>query len=155
MGKRRRALVRDQLIHVSHVAPDWLRGVAPQVHDRAYAMVMDLRYQLDRTPPSDEVLAARLRAKLGRIVSHMSALEVSVYKGQVTLSGPILEDEVDHALMAARLVSGVTGVNSQLQVHAPPDGVPALREPQQASDGLDHARGRCTGSRARASRPHR
>ena len=51
--------------------------------------------------PIDDALAARVRARLGRLVSHARGIEVHVNEGLVTLSGGITGAE------ALRLLSEV------------------------------------------------
>ncbi|HEU4872992.1 MAG TPA: hypothetical protein VFT44_07825 [Pyrinomonadaceae bacterium] len=47
---------------------------------------------------SNEVLIARVRSKMGRVVLHPSAIEVTSDQGQITLSGSILAHKLnDHA----------------------------------------------------------
>lgn len=75
----------------------------------------------------DEVLAERVRAAVSRAVSHPAAIDVSVHRGRVTLSGPVLEREHDEALRRVRRVAGVRRVEDQLEPHATRDEVPALR----------------------------
>ena len=60
-------------------------------------------------PVADDVLAERVRARLGHNVSHAS-IEVQVAQGEVTLRGPVLDAEVDGLLRAVRAVPGVRGV---------------------------------------------
>jgi uncharacterized membrane protein len=76
---------------------------------------------------SDEVLVQRVRAKMGRYVSHPSSIEVSAHQGYVTLRGPILAHEVGNFLNALAKVRGVTGLNNQLEVHKVPGDVPGLQ----------------------------
>jgi hypothetical protein len=77
---------------------------------------------------SDEVLVARVRAKLGHLCSHPDAIEV-VPKGGgcVELKGPVLEDEVEHVLSVIQRVPGVRTIDDDLEVHERPDDVPALQ----------------------------
>jgi uncharacterized membrane protein len=76
---------------------------------------------------SDEALVGRVRAALGRVVSHPHAVEVFVDRGHVHLSGPILADEVRPLLGAVRSVAGVRGVSDHLAVHRDARGIPALQ----------------------------
>jgi osmotically-inducible protein OsmY len=64
----------------------------------------------------DEVLVERVRAQLGRPVSHARMLEVSSEQGIVTLSGPILRGEVKDLLDRVLRIRGVQGIRDQLQV---------------------------------------
>jgi osmotically-inducible protein OsmY len=55
----------------------------------------------------NDVLAQRVRARIGHVVSHPHAITVKAHKGVVTLEGPILEHEVERLLETVRSVRGV------------------------------------------------
>jgi hypothetical protein len=61
------------------------------------------------------------------VVGHPGSIEVAADAGVVTLSGPVLEDEVDDLLSAVRDTPGVEDVEDHLEVHAEPDDVPGLQ----------------------------
>jgi translation elongation factor EF-1beta len=78
----------------------------------------------------DAALKAQVKAKLATDVgaATVTAVEVNVTNGVVTLAGPVHnEEEKARAEAAARSVEGVTGVNNNLQVSAvevaPPPGM--------------------------------
>jgi hypothetical protein len=105
-GRRRRGLVRDQVVH---------------------GVVAELRGRLDGRDVSDDTLAERVRGRIGAIAGHASAIRSSVSEGRVTLNGPILLDDVDRLLRRVRAVRGVKDVDDRLEVHAEPDNVPGLQ----------------------------
>jgi uncharacterized membrane protein len=76
---------------------------------------------------NDSVLAERVRAALGRAVSHPGAIEVSVSDGRVTLSGAVLADECPQLLRAVRATHGVEVVQDKLSIHEDSRGVSALQ----------------------------
>ena len=59
----------------------------------------------------------RVRATLGRFVSHPHAIEVAALNGHVVLRGPILAGEVDRLLQAVAEVPGVVDVADELEIH--------------------------------------
>ncbi len=126
-GARRRALVGDKVTRYSRLARENLSGRIEDARHRSGGMMAELRSQFRLGSPTDETLVARVRSKLGHVVSHPAAIEVSAQDGRVTLRGPILMSEVDHALMAVRLIPGVTELDNQLEPHIAPDGVPGLQ----------------------------
>jgi len=75
----------------------------------------------------DEVVAARVRSKLGRAVALPHAIHVTVNQGRVTLSGQILASEVDQLLKHVRAIRGVTGVENRLEAHEQAGGVSSLQ----------------------------
>ena len=73
------------------------------------------------------MVAARVRSKLGRAVSHPHAVRVAVDQGRVTLSGQILASEIDQLLKRVWSVRGVTGVENRLEAHERAGGVSSLQ----------------------------
>src|SRR6266566_5145613 len=74
---------------------------------RAAGLMAETRARFRKRAVSDPVLVERVRAKIGRVVSHPRAIVVTADQGHVTLSGPILAGEVDDLLSAAAAVRGV------------------------------------------------
>jgi uncharacterized membrane protein len=75
----------------------------------------------------DEALVGRVRAALGRVVSHPHAIEAAASGGHLTLIGPILSYEVRPLLRAVRRVAGVRAVSDQLTVYNEPGNVSSLQ----------------------------
>src|SRR5207245_1228615 len=94
--------------------------------NRARGIVAGTKWRLRSEEADEPVLEARVRAKVGRFVSHPHAIEVHADGGHVTLGGPILADEVPGLLEAVRSVRGVEEVVDQLELHEDAD-VPALQ----------------------------
>jgi hypothetical protein len=84
-----------------------------------------LRGKTARVP--DEVLTERVRAKLGRWVSHPRVVDGYAINGRVTLRGKVLKREVKGLLKAISKVPGVQGVDNQLDVHEYAGNVPSLQ----------------------------
>lgn len=139
-GRRRRALVRDQLVSAGHKASDAVGATSRDMTNRARGVVAELRGRLRREQVGDEVLRERVRARVGSVVGHASALETHVSDGRVTLRGPVLSEEVERLLRRVRGVRGVEEVVSQLEVHESPGNIPALQgrpRPIQAGEVFD------------------
>jgi hypothetical protein len=128
-GNRRRALLRDQLIHLFHKAGDRGDARLRDLRNRAYGAVAEIRGAMrdSHTSISDDVLVDRVRSQIGRHTSHASALEVSAHDGVVRLRGPILADEVGCLLDAIGQIRGVADIEDQLEVHESPAGISALQ----------------------------
>jgi hypothetical protein len=47
-GKRRRALLRDQLVHAQHELGEYAEGTATDLRNRAYGMVAEARGMVER-----------------------------------------------------------------------------------------------------------
>jgi len=127
LGRRRRALARDKAVRFATRAEDLLCAAASDLQHRSRGTVRSLVAPMDREPPADRVLAERVRAKLGRYVSHPRAIEVSANAGEVALSGAILREEHARLLAAMRSVRGVHGVTDRLVVHDTAEGVSELQ----------------------------
>ncbi len=129
MGNRRRALIRDKAVKALNKTEEALEASTKDLQHRVVGTVSELRSRVAEVGEevSDELLEARVRAKIGRVSSHPGAIEVRVDNGRVTLSGPILAEEVDPVLSAISSVRGVKGVENQLEVHETADHVPDLQ----------------------------
>jgi hypothetical protein len=126
-GKRRRAMARDQAVHFVHRTEAVVEAVSHDVPNRTHGIAARLRSRLAPEAVDDRVLAERIRAKLGRLVSHPGALDVEVLQGFVTLKGPILAREVDHLLSTLRAAPAVVGIDNRLDIHQSADHVSALQ----------------------------
>src|SRR3954470_6062715 len=93
-GRRRRALARDKayslLLDTRHAAGATKRDVAHRLEG-----LQARARRLWTTHPSDDdlQLIERVRARMGRMVSHPHALQVGALRGRVTVSGPVLAHE--------------------------------------------------------------
>jgi hypothetical protein len=131
LGRRRRALVRDQFDHFAHQLPEDFDAAWRDLTNRAYGSVAEIGSCLTAHDESDDVICQRVRTKAGRYLRHPSALEVDVSEGCVTLRGPVLADEAQSLIQAVRWVPGVCSVENQLDVHETPGSVSALQGPGQ------------------------
>ena len=126
-GRRRRALVRDQIAHAAHLSVDCMGATGRDVAHRATGTVARVRGNWRSGPADDVVLAERVRAKLGRFVSHPHAIHIDATDGCVTVRGPILKAEVKRLVRAIEHVRGVREVVNALEEHKEAANVPALQ----------------------------
>jgi hypothetical protein len=126
-GRRRRALMRDQLVRAAHRTGDAVDATSRDVGNRARGVVAELRSRLVNVEVSDGVLHERVRARIGAVIGHAGAIEAAVIDGRVSLRGPVLADDVDRLVRRVRSVPGVREVINQLDVHDEPGGVPGLQ----------------------------
>lgn len=132
MGRRRRALARDKTIHVWKKTSDAVGSTARDVSNRAVGLSQKLRSSFARDfareeSPSDDVLVERVRSRIGHVVSHPRAIDVTASGGKITLRGPVFEAEVDRLLSSVAGVPGVDSVEKLLEVHETAEDVPALQ----------------------------
>jgi uncharacterized membrane protein len=136
-GRRRRAVARDKTVHVLSAGGASLGRASRDLGHRSRGLAAEtgarLRSRLHSEIPEDRVLEDRVRSRMGRFVSHPHAIEVLAVDGEVTLSGEILDSEVDGLLAAVRSVRGVRKVDDQLRVHESAERVSSLQggEPRQ------------------------
>jgi hypothetical protein len=126
-GRARRARLRDKSTHAMHGVNDSLSGMSHDMSNRGRGMAMSARYRITGRSADDSVLHDRIRAELGRMVSHPHAVQVRVDGGTVTLVGDVLADEEKQARHAVKRVPGVKKVDAQWTVHEEPGDVPTLQ----------------------------
>lgn len=126
-GGRRRALARDKAVHGLKVSGKALRKTSINVGNRTRGIVAEAGSLLHRGSADDRKLEERVRSKMGRHVSHPSAIQAHCENGRVTLSGPVLASEADELLSKVKKVKGVHEVEDRLEVHESAEGVPALQ----------------------------
>ena len=126
-GARRRSLVRDRAVRVGNVTGDAIGTTKRDLGNRAQWLLAARRTRAKEDTPPDDVLEARVRSELGRVVSHPSAIVVTAQLGHVMLSGPVLAHEVPKLIRRVSRVRGVTDVENRLDVHESPGDVPALQ----------------------------
>ena len=126
-GKRRRALLRDKFVWAQRKTAECIEVTSSDLSNRARGIASGIQSRFTSGEVDDAVLVDRVRSKLGRIVSHPAAVEVAAENGNVTLSGPILEAEVDHVLGCVKWISGVKDITNNLEVHKEAGNHPALQ----------------------------
>jgi uncharacterized membrane protein len=126
-GGRRRALVRDQVVSLLTNAGHGARVAARDLAHRVAGLGARAYRVLRSSSAADEVIVARVRAALGRVVSHPGAVHVSASNGHVSLTGPILSSEHGRLMQAMRAVRGAKTVEDQLEVFKRADHVSALQ----------------------------
>ena len=127
-GNRRRALIRDKVVGASHKVGDAIQATSCDISHRAAGLVAkSANLFKNKEEVSDAVLVERVRSKMGRIVSHPGAIEVTANQGHVTLKGPILAQEADRLISSVSSIRGVQGLDHQLERHEEAGDVPGLQ----------------------------
>lgn len=126
-GARRRGVIRDQLIHAAHKTVDGLDATRRDLSHRARGTWAEAQYWFGSSDVPDYILAERVRAKLGRYVSHPRAVEVGADNGCVMLRGKILKREVEPLLAAVRKIPGVREIDDLLEQHETAGNIPSLQ----------------------------
>jgi hypothetical protein len=94
VGRRRRAVARDKMNRFTHKTLDAIDVTSRDLKNRVVGLAAETKSLIFAKEVSDEVLAGRVRSKLGGLVSHPSSIDVKIENGKVILSGPILAGEV-------------------------------------------------------------
>ena len=116
-GKRRRALIRDQIGHLTRQTSDVADTTVRDLGHHAQGAMAEVRSHLTHDHPTDEVLVARVRTRLGRVSRHAGALEVTARSGHVRVRGLIPADEEKRVRAMIRSVRGVKEVEDHLDVY--------------------------------------
>jgi osmotically-inducible protein OsmY len=129
LGRRRRALLRDKCVRIRKAVTGTARVTLRDVKNRALGTVAEGRAALfeDRVKVNDAVLRERVRSILGFVVRNPSSINVEASAGRVTLTGPVLTDEVQQLINGVRSVRGGYDVENRLEVHEKGDNVPGLQ----------------------------
>jgi len=127
-GKRRRALVGDKAYSF---VTDTRQALGAAARDAAHRIeglrARARRLVTDMPVPDDLQLIERVRARMGRLVSHPHAIQVGANNGRVTLSGPVLAHEVSRLLDAIRSVWGVSSIEDRLVVYDSAESISSLQ----------------------------
>ena len=139
-GAKRRAVARDR---AAKIARDQARDVDRNLQragHKAQGMWARMR-SVGSDEPTDDVLLARVRSRLGHLVANPSSIAVDVEDGEVTLSGPVLQSELVDLLRGVRRVRGVHTVFDRLEPHEGADGVPGLQGARDRTARTQRGRG--------------
>ena len=129
-GRRRRARLRDAAVHAAHTVEAAAGTASRDAEHRLIGLAArGLASLIERPAPTDDVLAARVRARVGRLVSHPGAIDVAAASGRVTLRGQVFEAETERLVNAVRSVPGVVAIDNHLESHAEAGDIPALQGP--------------------------
>jgi hypothetical protein len=126
-GRRRRAAAFHSLAHAARRTDKGMRTAARDLRNRAAGTASTVRHWRDAGEVDDVVLEQRVRACLGRVVTHPASIGVAAAGGVIELSGPILADEAPLLLDSVLGVPGVKDVSNRLDVYAEAGNVPGLQ----------------------------
>jgi hypothetical protein len=115
-GKRRRAILRDGIIHLRKVLTRSASIASRDTSNRMKGIVEEARKLVNREEVDDAKLLDRVRAAVGRASSHPN-VEVIVSDGWITLLGPVVDHEERGVLRAAKSVRGVQGLTNRMKAY--------------------------------------
>ena len=127
-GRRRRARLGEQSNATARRVTSGASRAGRDLANRLLGFSARARSLFRSGSVEANVLVARVRACLGRIVSHPGAIHVSVTEPhRVLLRGAVLAWEHEPLLRAVASVPGVRGVQEQLAVHESAEHISSLQ----------------------------
>jgi hypothetical protein len=123
-GRRRRALARDKLTTVSGKVNDGISVVRRDLGNRIHGFMAEGRAWLHDTDVPDDILAERVRSKLGYLVSRPAGIDVEVSGGRVALRGSAFEDEIHSLRARVCRIRGVRALDDWLDPKKRPADIP-------------------------------
>ena len=116
-GRRRRAFLQDKVAHVTHSTSKLMDQTLHDARNRwsgVQAGAMRLLSPRQAKPIDDHVLEARVRSRLGRVMSHLQDVEVHAHQGRVTLAGNLGTEEQGKILSLVAAIPGVESVSGPI-----------------------------------------
>jgi uncharacterized membrane protein len=126
-GRRRRSVGRDKLRSLMRRERRLLEKGARDLEHRVTGAVERLSSAPHGGEATDHVIEERVRAALGRAVSHPHAIEVRAHDGRVVLTGLVIERELRELVRRVSRVAGVRAIENRLETHESGEGIPALQ----------------------------
>jgi len=133
-GRRRRALVRDKAVKAASNMKHFVDDGTQDLKHRKSAVTGRIKSFINRRKGTDDVLAERVRSKMGRHVAHPGAIEIAAAGGVITLTGSILAHEHDGLVEAVGQVPGVIDVVDQIGVYETAEGISELQGGRASRD---------------------
>jgi uncharacterized membrane protein len=125
-GRRRRSVLKDKTRAAVHEGEVALERAVRDLSHRVGGKVAEARSLVQSDSASDRIIAERVRARIGRLVSHPHAIASAVENGRVVLTGDLLRDELGPVYAGVSAVRGVRSIEHRLELHAPEDRVASL-----------------------------
>ncbi|HUF11099.1 MAG TPA: SRPBCC family protein [Rhodothermales bacterium] len=127
-GARRRGLLRNQVDHLRRKGVDFAGAAAKDARNRTVGLIARIRSsRVHEGAIFDDILVERIRSRMGRVVSHPRAIEITSDGGAVTLRGDILKREARDLIHAVESIRGVETVVNHLEIYDTAAGVPRLQ----------------------------
>ena len=116
-GRRRRALVRDQVVRGGHALQDATEGAVQAAANRTSGYIKRAQRAIEGEGlAEDAVLEARVRAAMGHVVADLRDVAVRSENGCVILEGSATSGDAQELVACARRVRGVKDVDNRLRV---------------------------------------
>jgi hypothetical protein len=120
-GRRRRALVRDQVVHGRNLMNDMTQAAVHNAANHTRGAIARIQGRIaarGEESVDDAVLEERVRAAMGHIMSDPHSIEIRAHDGCVTLEGPA-QANAGELVACAERVRGVRQVENRLSLSNP------------------------------------
>lgn len=138
-GKRRRAVFRGKALQALKEVRTGAETAAGDARNRMFGVIAETLSLAGHREVSDEILVARIRAKLGHLVRYPALIEVKAEGGVVTLRGDVLESDAEKLPLAVAAVPGVVEVQNNTQAWQNPEQIPGFH-PALRGNGVSSRR---------------
>lgn len=129
-GARRRALIRDKFLHAGRSARTYGGKLARRARNEVRGEFEERKawWRERGEQIDDDVLAERVRAQLGHVLSHPGAIDVIARDGIVTLRGPVVRGEIRKICDRLDATRGIRNYNIELSERNIGERIPNFRE---------------------------
>lgn len=134
-GRSRRAMLRDKTTSAYREVRMSFERTQADLANRAHGLLARAKSAVQHEPVEEDQLTARVRARLGRLVSHPHAIDVIARDGAVTLSGAVLEQEAQGVVAGVGAIHGVSSVCDHLLRHPDAASIPSLQGGRRRAAG--------------------
>jgi hypothetical protein len=128
LGHGRRTRMRDRTLHLGRIAKRRANVAMIDLASRSKGTFFAAKRKLSHKEfVPNEVLAARVKTEIGRLVSNPHAIHVSAQEGKVALDGFIFTHELEKTISHICKVPGVVDLDNRLEAHTRAERHPALQ----------------------------
>jgi hypothetical protein len=125
-GAARRARLSDQFAHFIRRAGQSAQAAALDIANRGRGAIHGVLDRRHHGAVLDDVLVARIRSAIGRLVTHPGSVHVMIDNDAVRLDGPVLRGEMEPVLAAVSRLTAGKPIQNGLVVREP-GHVPGLQ----------------------------
>jgi BON domain-containing protein len=126
-GGTRRAWVRDKMNGGLRHSGRFLDKRVRDLRNRVQGRVAEIRASATEQQIDDDVLAERVRAQLGHVLSHPGSIDIIAQNGVVTVRGPVLEGEAEKIRERLSETRGVQDFRIEVATHPSAEGIAGLQ----------------------------
>jgi hypothetical protein len=127
-GRRRRAVVRDKMFSWTRRGRKAIDAAARDVGNRVQGTMTQMSGAGHGHVVDDPVLEGRIRSRIGHVVSRPSSIEVSVEEGRATLTGDVLDSEVNELMRTVADTPGVSSAENRLKTYTSAESIPVQQK---------------------------